>query len=188
MGNKILLPSAAQDAAESFPPSSYSTNTLQGMDIDELCMDEQYKTNPWLRYHPAKYNVRLYPSYCTVEDKKTLNLSSNGKLIRKEHPYQRLEQYMGHAVRTGRPLVPPQNSTGMPVPIVSPLLLSYDLSMSSNDIDNDGDHEGPRHDRQRTKMPGHDSFSTLQVMAEKMQGPTATPIVETIAMVIDTLP
>ena len=177
MGNKILLPSIENDAEPEFPPSflSSSSNTLQGIDVDELCLDDMYETNPWLRFHPAKYSVRLYPSYCTVEEKKTLSLSSNGKLIRNEHPYQRLEQYMGHTVRTGRQLYPPQNSTGIPLSIVSPLLLSYDLVLSQSD---DGRYG------HSLKMPGHDQFSTLQLMSNKLQEQISTPIVETIAMVI----
>ena len=181
MGNKTLLPTPAFDAElDNFPPPSSSTNTFQGINVDELCTDAMYKINPWLRFHPAKYSIRLYPSYCTVEEKKTLSLSSNGKLIRKEHPYQRLEQYVGQTVRTNRPLHPPQNNIGKPLSIISPLLLSYEVIAPTV---NDNGHQSS-HTRTQMMMPGHDQFSTLQVMKDKLKGPTLTPIVETIAMVI----
>ena len=181
MGNKVLLPSPAFDAElDTIPPPSSSTTTFKGINVDELCTDAMYKINPWLRFHPAKYSIRLYPSYGSVEEKKTLSLSTNGKLIRKEHPYQRLEQYMGQTVRTNRPLYPPQNSSGIPLSIISPLLLSYDVIAPT--VNDDG-HQDSR-TRTQMMMPGHDQFSTLQVMKDKLKGPTLTPIVETIAMVM----
>ena len=186
MGNKTLLPTPAFDAEmdNSFPPPSSSTTTFKGINVDELCTDAMYEINPWLRFHPAKYSIRLYPSYGSVEEKKTLSLSTNGKLIRKEHPYQRLEQYMGQTVRTNRPLYPPQNNIGKPLSIISPLLLTYDVIAPTV---HDDDRQGSRTRSTQMRMPGHDQYSTLQVMTDKLKGPTLTPIVETIAMVIPSL-